>query len=109
MATWLLWLLPSYEAGFWSALLAGKLRNHGKTRELLVYGNRSRTHLPLIDERLRKVAGTPTKAQAFLARHAAAFIRWLANTRAIEHVLLIGLKRSWPKRQTIDSKVSLCL
>jgi hypothetical protein len=109
MATWLLWFLPSFEAGFWSALLAGKFRDHGKTRSLLVYGIHSRTHLPLIDERLRKVAGTPTKAQAFLVRHAVAFIRWLANTRAIEHVLLIGLKRSWPKRQTIDSKVSLCL
>jgi hypothetical protein len=109
MASWLLWLLPSFEAGFWSALLAGKFRDHGKTRSLLVYGIHSRTHLPLIDERLRKVAGTPTKAQAFLVRHAVAFIRWLANTRAIEHVLLIGLKRSWPKRQTIDSKVSLCL
>ena len=109
MASWLLWLLPSFEAGFWSALLAGKFHDHGKTRSLLVYGIHSRTHLPLIDERLRKVAGTPTKAQAFLVRHAVAFIRWLANTRAIEHVLLIGLKRSWPKRQTIDSKVSLCL
>jgi hypothetical protein len=109
MATWLLWLLPSYEAGFWSALLAGKLRNHGKTRELLVYGNHSRTHLPLIDERLRKAAGTPTKSQAFLVRHSAAFIRWLANAHAIEHMLLIGLKRRWPKGQTIDSKISLCL
>ena len=109
MATWLLWLLPSYEAGFWSALLAGNLRDQGKTRGLLVYGIRSRTHLPLIDERLRKAAGTPTKSQAFMVRHTAAFIRWLANTRAIEHVLLIGLKRSWPKGQTIDSKISLCL
>jgi hypothetical protein len=109
MATWLLWLLPSFEAGFWSALLAGKLRDRGKIREFLVYGGRSRTHLPLIDERLCKAAGTPTKSQAFLVRHTAAFIRWMANTRAIEHVLLIGLKRSWPKERTIDSKISLCL
>ena len=54
MAPWLLWFLPSFEAGFWSALVAGKLRDRGKTRELLVYGSRSRTSLPLIDERLRK-------------------------------------------------------
>ena len=33
MAPWLLWFLPSFEAGFWSALLAGKLRNRGKIRE----------------------------------------------------------------------------
>ena len=109
MASWLLWLLPSFEAGFWSALLAGKLRDEGKTRELLVYGSRLRMHLPLIDERLRKAAGTPTKSQAFLVRHTAAFIRWLANARAIEHVLLIGLKRSWPRGRTIDSKINLCL
>ena len=109
MTPWLLWFLPSFEAGFWSALLAGKLRGQGKSRELLVYGSRSRTHLPLIDERLRKAAGTPTKSQASLVRHTAAFIRWLANTRAIEHVLLIGLKRSWPKRQIIDSNIHICL
>jgi hypothetical protein len=38
MTPWLLWFLPSFEAGFWSALIAGKLRDRGKTRELLVYG-----------------------------------------------------------------------
>ena len=27
MAAWLLWFLPSFEAGFWSALIAGKLRD----------------------------------------------------------------------------------
>ena len=68
MAPWLLWFLPSFEAGFWSALIAGKLRDRGKTRELLVYGRPARTCLPLIDERLRKAAGTPTKSQAFAAR-----------------------------------------
>jgi hypothetical protein len=109
MATWLLWLLPSFEAGFWSALLASKLRDQGRTRELLVHGKPARTHLVVIDERLRKAAGTPTKLQEFLVRRTAAFIRWIANTRAIEYVLLIGLKRSWPKGQTIDSKISLCL
>jgi hypothetical protein len=109
MAFWLLWLLPFFEAGFWSALLAGKLRDQDKTRELLVYGSRTRTHLPLIDERLRKAAGTPTKSQAFLVRHTAAFIRWLANTRAVEHVLLIGLKRSFPRRQTIDQTICFYL
>jgi hypothetical protein len=109
MATWLLWFLPIYEAGFWSAVLTGKIRDRGKIRELLVYGCRTRTHLPLIDERLRNAAGNQTKSQAYLVRHAAALIRWLANTRAIEHVLLIGIKRSWSKRQNMDAKISLCL
>ena len=109
MPIWLLWLLPSYEAGIWSALLAGKLRNRGKTRELLVYGSRTRTHLPIIDERLRQAAGIPTRAQAFIVRRAATFIRWMANTRAIEYALLIGLKRNWPKGRAIDSKIRLCL
>ena len=109
MPIWLLWLLPSYEAGFWSAVAAGKLRDRGKVREILVHGTNARTHLPLIDQRLRRAAGTPTKSQAFVVRHTAILIRRLANTRAMEYLLLIGLKRSWPKAQTIDSKVMLCL
>ena len=68
MAPWLLWLLPTYEAGFWSALAVGKLRNRGKTRELLLHGDPPANALPVIDERLRKAAGTPTKSQAFAAR-----------------------------------------
>jgi len=63
MAAWLLWFLPSFEAGFWSALIAGKLRDRGKTRELLVYGSRSRTSLPLIDERLRSLQRVWPKGQ----------------------------------------------
>jgi hypothetical protein len=109
MTTLLLWLLPSYEAGFWSALLAGKLRDKGKVRELLLCGNRTRKHLPIIDERLRAAAGIPTRSQAFVVRHTTSAIRWLANTRAIEYALLIGLKRSWPKGRASDSKISLCL
>jgi hypothetical protein len=109
MPFWLLWLLPSFEAGFWSALAAGKLRDRGKVRELLLYGGHARTKLPLIDERLRKAAGTPTRPQAFAARHIASLIRWLVNTRAMELAILIGLKRSWPKGNAISSKVKLCL
>ena len=109
MPIWLVWLLPSYEAGFWSALIAGKLRDRGKIRELLVYGRPARTCLPLIDERLRKAAGTPTRAQAFVVRHLADLVRWLANTRALEYALLLGLKHNWPSGQVIHSKVRLCL
>ena len=109
MAAWLLWFVPSFEAGFWSALIAGKLRDRGKTRELLVYGSRSRTSLPLIDERLRKAAGTPTKSQAFVAGRIAAGLRWLANTRAMDYAILLGLRRIWPKGQTISTEVKMCL
>ena len=104
-----LWLLPSYEAGFYSAVIAGRIRNRGKVRELLVHGKRPRTTLPLIDERLRKTAGTPTRAQAFAVRHLVALVRWLANSRAIEYAILIGLKRSWPMGQAIHPKVRFCL
>jgi hypothetical protein len=109
MPLWLLWLLPSFEAGFWSALAAGKLRNRTRVRELLVHGTRPRTALPLIDEQLRKAAGIPTKSQAFLVRHTAILIRWLANTKAFEHCLLIGLKRIWTKGGAIDPNVRLSL
>jgi hypothetical protein len=104
-----LWLLPSFEAGFYSAVLAGKVRNRGKVRELLVHGKRPRTTLPLIDEWLRKAAGIPTKSQAFIVPKLAVLLRWLANTRALEYALLISLKRAWPKGQAIHSKVRLCL
>jgi hypothetical protein len=109
MPVWLLWLLPSYEAGFYSAVVAVKIRNRGKVRELLLHGKRPRTTLPFIDERLRIAAGTTTKSQEFIARHSVVLIRWLANTRAIEYALLIALKRSWPKGQAIASTIRLCL
>ena len=109
MPLWLLWLLPSFEAGFWSALAAGKLRDRGKVRGLLLYGRRASRALPIIDERLRKAAGTPTRSQAFAARHIASLIRWLVNTRAMELAILIGLKRSWPKGNAISSHVKLSL
>ena len=47
MAAWLLWFLSSFEAGFWSALVAGKLRGRGRTRELLVYGGPARISILL--------------------------------------------------------------
>jgi hypothetical protein len=109
MPLWLLWLVPSFEAGFWSALVAGKLRDRGKVRELLIHGFSARTPLPLIDEGLRKAAGPPTRPQAFAARHIASLIRWLVNTRAMEFAILIGLKHSWPKGNSINSKIKLCL
>ena len=109
MAPLLLWLLPSFEVGFWSALVAGKLRGKGRTRELLLYGRRERTCLPLIDERVRKAAGTPTKSQAFAARRIADALRWLANTRAMDYAILLGLRRVWPKGQTISTEVKMCL
>lgn len=109
MASWLLWFLPSFEAGFWSALIAGKVRDQGKIRELLIYGRPARMCLPVIDERLRKSAGAPTKSQAFTARRIAAGLRWLANTRAMDYAILLGLKQVWPKGQTISAEVKMCL
>ena len=109
MAPWLLWFLPSFEVGFWSALVAGKLRGRGRTRELLIYGRPARRCLPLIDERLRKAAGTPTKSQAFAVRRIGAGLRWVANTRAMDYAILLGLKRIWPKGQTISTVVKMCL
>ena len=109
MTAWLLWFLPSFEAGFWSALIAGKVRDRGKIRELLVYGRPARTYLPVIDERLCRAAGVPTKSQAFAARWIAAGLRWLANTRAMDYAILLGLKRAWPKGQTISTEVKMCL
>jgi hypothetical protein len=109
MAAWLLWFLPSFEAGFWSALIAGKVHDRGKTRELLIHGRPSRACLPVIDERLRIAAGTPTKSQAFATRRIAAGLRWVANTRAMDYAILLGLRRIWPKGRTIRAEVKMCL
>ena len=39
----------------------------------------------------------------------AAFLRWLANARAIEYAILLGLKRIWPRGWTISTEVKMCL
>lgn len=109
MAPWLLWLLPTYEAGFWSALAVGKVRNRGKTRELLLHGTHPQTALPVIDERLRKAAGTPTWSQALIAKHLVSLVRWAANTKAMEHLILLGIKRSWPRGHSLNADVRLSL
>jgi len=44
-----------------------------------------------------------------VARRIAAGLRWLANTRAMEYAILLGLKRVWPKGQTISTEVKMCL
>ena len=109
MPIWLLWLLPAYEGGIWTAVLSNEYVARRKTRRLLLHGYATRTHVPILDERLRKAAGTPTKYQAFMARAATAGIRKLANTQALEYGILLGLKRIWRKGPTIDSKVELCI
>jgi hypothetical protein len=59
MAAWLLWFLPLFEAGFWSALVAGKLRGRGRTRELLVYGRPARISTSYPRPSLRTVRASP--------------------------------------------------
>lgn len=106
----LLLLLPAYEAGFLSSTIAKRFVGRDRVREILVrHDNKPRTTLPAIDEKLRTLAGAPTKSQAWVVRWLARGIRWMANTRAFEYILLIQLKKIWPKGQSISSEVKLCI
>ena len=110
MPLWLLWLLPAYEAGVWTTLFGFSRRQRAHTAATLLYGDRARTSLPIIDKQLLKAAGSSTKSQAAAARWTAGAIRSVVNTKAFDNAVLLGVKARWPKQKTvICSKVKLCL
>jgi hypothetical protein len=109
MPLWLLWLIPSYEVGFWSAiLLRRKSHNPKRDREILIYGaGGARHHIPIVDERLRKEAGAATKWQARTARWVITSARWIVNSKAFEYGALIAIRKRWPGKKPISSNVRL--
>lgn len=110
MPLWLLWLLPAYEAGVWTTLFGFSRRQRAHSAATLLYGDRARTVLPFIDKQLFKASGSSTKRQAAAARWTADAIRWVVNTQAFDHAVLLGVKARWPKQKSvIFSTVELCL
>jgi hypothetical protein len=109
MPLWLLWLIPSYEVGFWSAiLLRRKSHNPKRDREILIYGaGGAQHHIPIVDERLRRQAGSATKWQARVASWTVSCSRWLVNSKAFEHLALIAIRKRWPGQKPISSTVRL--
>lgn len=108
---WLLSAIPSFEAGVWSTLAARRWVNPDKTRSALVWGSRraGSTHIPFIDERMRKQAGPATKLQSTVCNTIVKLGRAIVNAPTFEHATLIAVKRWWPKGAAISEEVKLCL
>lgn len=86
----------------------GYRRRHlERIRERLVWGRRPATTLPVIDERLRKAAGVPTRTQTRVANGIVRAARWITHTRAFELAVLRATREYWPTGKRLDSKVTL--
>jgi hypothetical protein len=84
-------------------------RQRERIRERLVWGRRPTTTLPIIDDRLRKAAGVPTRTQIRVTNYLVTLIRWATQTRAFELVVLKSVREHWPKGRRLDGQVTLHL
>jgi hypothetical protein len=100
-------LLEAFEAGFLFGQTGFRGRQRRRAHELLLWGRRPAPPLPLIDERLRKAAGTPTRTHTLVADAIVRAARWTTNTRAFELLVLQAACKRWPAGKRLDSKVSL--
>jgi hypothetical protein len=99
--------LEAFELGFLFGQAGYRRRHLERIRERLVWGRRPATTLPVIDERLRKAAGVPTRTQTRVANGIVRAARWLTYTRAFEFVVLRAIRDRWPIGKRLDSKVTL--
>ncbi len=104
---WLAVLLEAFELGFLVGQAGYRRRQREQMRERLVWGRRPVTYLPIIDERLRKAAGVPTRTQARVAHGVVRAARWITRTRAFELAVLRATREHWPTGKRLDSKVTL--
>lgn len=81
-------LIAGAELSAWAAMLRVFFRN--KRRELLIYGRSQAKSIGIIDRRLQRMAGTPSKCVAWQAEAITRTVRGIANTRAFE-LVVIGL------------------
>ena len=72
-----------------------------------MWGRPPATRLPVIDDRLGKTAGVPTRLQTRVASGIVRAARWAAHTRAFELVVLRATVKRWPTGKRLDSKVTL--
>jgi hypothetical protein len=104
---WIVLLLEAFEVGFLFGQRANRRRQRRRARELLVWGRRLATPLPLVDERLRKAVGTPTRTHTVVADGIVRAVRWTINTRAFELVVLQAACKRWPAGKRLDPKIRL--
>jgi len=100
-------LLQAFEVGSWFGQVGYHERQREGIRERLVWGRRPPTRLPFIDERLRRAAGVPTRAQMLVAHGVVRAVRWATHTRAFELVVLRATRKHWPTGSRLDSRVTL--
>jgi hypothetical protein len=82
-------------------------RRRERIRERLVWGRPSAIRLRVIDDRLDKMAGVPTRLQARVASGIVRAARFAAHTRAFELVVLRATRERWPTGKHLESKVNL--
>ena len=107
MLAWLFIALQSFETGFWAGQVGYRRRQRERIRERLVWGRRPATTLPIIDERLRKAAGVPTRTQTRVANGVVSTARWITHTRAFELVVLRATRERWPTGKRLNPEVRL--
>jgi hypothetical protein len=107
MVTAILLTMQALESGLW--VLGWRRLQREKVRARLVWGGTQSTRLPVLDEQLRKSAGTPTRTQVRVADGIVKSTRWITHTRAFELVVLTAVRRRWPKAKGLDPHVTLCL
>lgn len=100
-------LLEAFEIGFLFGQAGFRWRQRERIRERLLWGRRPATTLPIIDDRLRKAAGVPTRTQTRVANGIVGAARWITHTRAFELVVLRATCERWPTGKRLDSKVNL--
>ena len=99
--------LQAFEGGFWLGQVGWKRRQRERTHDQLVWGRRSPTKLFMIDDQLKKLAGTPTKTQARVANGVVKTAQWLTHTRAFELMVLKAVRERWPKGKQLNANIKL--
>lgn len=66
--------------------LSYKLKSSAR-REILTHGVRQPQRLPIVDDQLKSLAGTPNKFVRLASGRIVAIVRRIVNTRAFEHLV----------------------
>lgn len=82
-----------------------------KRRNVLLYIRPKVTRLPIVDAKLRKMAGKPNRAQRLAAKAAVTSIRKLVNTQAFEHLVQAKINTNSPlaRKSQIKPDIKLCI
>jgi len=83
-------------AGLWQKLKADA------TRQILIHGRVQPQRIPIIDKKLKQMAGHPTLFEQKSAERITKFIRRVTNTQAFEHLVTGLCNHNSPIRRYIE-------